>query len=60
MRLLEHYQRLCQTLLNQKQEQPITIGKLSNLLSCTERNAKLVVRRLEQKGWIVWRPGKGR
>ncbi|MDO3412189.1 ABC transporter substrate-binding protein [Saccharibacillus sp. CPCC 101409] len=38
----------------------VTIAKLSELLFCTPRNVKFVLRRLEEKGWIRWTPGRGR
>ncbi|MEK3745206.1 ABC transporter substrate-binding protein [Brevibacillus sp. FSL K6-0770] len=39
---------------------PVTIEKLSGLWHCTPRNAKLIVRKLAEMGWIDWQPGLGR
>ncbi|SDL92158.1 SgrR family transcriptional regulator [Sediminibacillus halophilus] len=60
MRLLEHYQLLYNILPGQEKAHSITIGMLAKSLSCTERNAKLIIHRMQQAGWIVWKPGKGR
>ncbi len=38
----------------------VTIAELADLLCCTPRNVKLIIRRLEAHGWIVWQPGRGR
>ncbi|ASS65307.1 MULTISPECIES: ABC transporter substrate-binding protein [unclassified Paenibacillus] len=53
-------------LLNRFQiEEPDTeaetaLDELAELFHCTERNVKLIVRKLEEEGWIRWIPGKGR
>ncbi|WP_371068598.1 ABC transporter substrate-binding protein [Sediminibacillus sp. JSM 1682029] len=60
MRLLEHYQRLSGILSEHEKAHSITISELAKNLSCTERNAKLIVHRLQQAGWIIWKPGRGR
>ncbi|QTM98876.1 hypothetical protein ERJ70_05920 [Sediminibacillus dalangtanensis] len=60
MRLLEHYQRLYGILPDLGKTHAITIGELGKHLACTERNAKLIVHRMQQAGWIIWKPGKGR
>ncbi|WP_232696849.1 ABC transporter substrate-binding protein [Brevibacillus daliensis] len=38
----------------------ISISQLAQLLCCTERNAKLIIRKLEDQGVIKWVPGRGR
>ncbi|WP_322922207.1 ABC transporter substrate-binding protein [Paenibacillus campi] len=38
----------------------VTIAQLAELLCCTPRNVKLILRRLEAHGWIAWQPGRGR
>ncbi len=38
----------------------VTVAELAQLLCCTPRNVKLIIRRLEAHGWIVWQPGRGR
>jgi MarR-like DNA-binding transcriptional regulator SgrR of sgrS sRNA len=37
-----------------------TLEELSEVLYCTPRNAKLILRRLEEEGLIDWLPGRGR
>lgn len=39
---------------------PVTIGGLSEILFCTQRNVKFILRRLEEKRLIDWQPGRGR
>lgn len=58
-----HYVQIYRGLGEAKNEDgavPVTIGKLAELLFCTPRNVKFVLRRLEEKGWIRWTPGRGR
>ena len=38
----------------------VTLEQIADTLYCTSRNAKLVLRKLEEKGWIVWKAGRGR
>ncbi|OJD58281.1 peptide-binding protein [Bacillus sp. NH11B] len=38
----------------------ITIQNISETLFCTERNSKLIIKKLEELHWIVWFPGRGR
>lgn len=38
----------------------ITIQNISETLFCTERNSKLIIKKLEKLHWIVWFPGRGR
>lgn len=38
----------------------VTLENISAALYCTTRNAKLILRRLEQEGLIAWKPGRGR
>ncbi len=38
----------------------VTVAELAELLCCTPRNVKLIIRRLEAHGWIMWQPGRGR
>ncbi|PYI52841.1 ABC transporter substrate-binding protein [Paenibacillus flagellatus] len=39
---------------------PVTLEDIARKLYCTERNAKLVVRKMAEQGWIDWTPGRGR
>ncbi|NBD26854.1 ABC transporter substrate-binding protein [Paenibacillus glycinis] len=38
----------------------VTLDELAQALFCTVRNAKLILRRMEEEGWIQWQPGRGR
>lgn len=38
----------------------VTLEQIADTLYCTTRNAKLVIRKLEEKGWIIWKAGRGR
>lgn len=39
---------------------PVTIDQLSELLNCSSRNVKIILRRLEDMRYIHWTPGRGR
>lgn len=41
-------------------EQSISIGELSEILCCTPRNVKLILRKWEQEGLLHWKSGIGR
>ncbi|MDB4868951.1 MAG: transporter substrate-binding protein [Cohnella sp.] len=38
----------------------VSLDELAETLYCTTRNVKLVLRRMEEDGWIHWEPGRGR
>lgn len=38
----------------------VTLEELADTLYCTTRNVKLVLRKMEEDGWIDWLPGRGR
>ncbi|MCZ0702981.1 MarR-like DNA-binding transcriptional regulator SgrR of sgrS sRNA [Natronobacillus azotifigens] len=38
----------------------VTVDQLALLFSCTDRNVKIVVKKMQEKGWIDWQPGRGR
>ena len=38
----------------------ITVQNISETLFCTERNSKLIIKKLEELLWITWFPGRGR
>ncbi|MBE5106784.1 SgrR family transcriptional regulator [Bacillus thuringiensis] len=38
----------------------VTVQNISETLFCTERNSKLIIKKLEQLNWIIWFPGRGR
>ncbi|CAM3863546.1 ABC transporter substrate-binding protein [Cohnella lubricantis] len=69
MELAEHYERLYEKLLAHGSERSGTqlgqalelpIERLAGILNCTERNAKLILRRWESAGWVRWQAGRGR
>ncbi|MFD2630201.1 ABC transporter substrate-binding protein [Oceanobacillus kapialis] len=60
MRLLEHYEILSRSLKETEKEVSITINEISTLLSCSYRNAKIIIHNLQKQKWIEWKPGKGR
>ncbi|TDF93837.1 ABC transporter substrate-binding protein [Paenibacillus piri] len=66
MQLLEHYARLYSELkqgrphLQRREEIEVTVSRIAACLFCTERNAKLLIRAMRERGWIAWSPGRGR
>lgn len=38
----------------------VSLEELADVLFCTTRNVKLVLRKMEEEGLIVWQPGRGR
>ncbi|MFC4778864.1 ABC transporter substrate-binding protein [Paenibacillus sp. GCM10023252] len=38
----------------------VSLDELSSVLHCTQRNVKLIIRRLEEEGLIHWQAGRGR
>ena len=58
VRLLDQYQRLSSWLAKQKQAPDL--AAIAAALCCSERNARLVLQRMQGEGWITWRPGSGR
>ncbi|SDT54746.1 DNA-binding transcriptional regulator SgrR of sgrS sRNA, contains a MarR-type HTH domain and a solute-binding domain [Paenibacillaceae bacterium GAS479] len=53
--LLNHYR-----ILDRDTEVEATLEELAGLFHCTERNVKLIIRKLEDEGWITWHAGRGR
>ncbi|HZG75773.1 MAG TPA: ABC transporter substrate-binding protein [Paenibacillus sp.] len=62
MQLETHYLNLLDALNpgNDGERTPVTLERLSSAFRCTERNAKFVLRKMEEAGWIAWHPGRGR
>ncbi|WP_248931024.1 ABC transporter substrate-binding protein [Paenibacillus hamazuiensis] len=60
----EHFETLYKALMRETErhaeEVPVTVERLAQLLCCTERNVKLIVKAMADSGWIGWRPGRGR
>ncbi|KAA0825336.1 SgrR family transcriptional regulator, partial [Bacillus sp. AY2-1] len=38
----------------------VTVQNISETLFCTERNSKLIIKKLDELNWIKWFPGRGR
>jgi SgrR family transcriptional regulator len=45
---------------NEGETIPITLEEVSSLLICSKRNANFALKRLIEKNWIAWIPGRGR
>ncbi|MDO6706563.1 SgrR family transcriptional regulator [Photobacterium sp. 1_MG-2023] len=42
------------------ERQRLSLDHLAGVLSCTRRNAQIVIKKLVEEGWIRWQPGVGR
>lgn len=60
MLLVEYYHQLSQEWEGVSAEIPVTLEELAGILYCSERNVKLILRKMADAGWIVWMPGRGR
>jgi SgrR family transcriptional regulator len=62
MKLVEHYLHLQKALSNTEAHMThkITIKELSDLLCCTPRHTKHVLKQLEERKWIHWNIVRGR
>ncbi|WP_409347245.1 ABC transporter substrate-binding protein [Paenibacillus sp. MBLB4367] len=60
--MLEYYERLKAELSPHLvgDQVSVTLSRLAGLLYCSERNVKLILRKLTDQGWIEWKPGRGR
>lgn len=57
-RLYQQFQRLTQQLGCDEQE--ISLAEVAELLCCTPRNARLLLRRMQDQGWLNWTAEAGR
>ncbi|MGL6264755.1 HTH-type transcriptional regulator SgrR [Aeromonas jandaei] len=59
-RLYQQFQRLAQQLGCDERE--ISLAEVAELLCCTPRNARLLLRRMQDQGWLNWiaEAGRGR
>jgi SgrR family transcriptional regulator len=55
-RLYQQFQRLAQQLGCDERE--ISLAEVADLLCCTTRNARLLLRRMEGQGWLCWTAGR--
>ncbi|WP_027409965.1 SgrR family transcriptional regulator [Anoxybacillus tepidamans] len=62
MKLIEHYIRLRLAKAEQEQNNKLmtSIKQVAESLCCTEKNAKLVLKKLEEKNFLTWERGQGR
>jgi ABC-type uncharacterized transport system, periplasmic component len=61
MGLVEQYiscYPLSRDIINESRD--ITVKELSEAFCCSERNAKLVLHKMQDNHWIAWQPGRGR
>lgn len=59
MKLIEHYVALVKTGSAFGQMNEMTLTEMADSLFCTERNAKLILHKLENKNWIIRESGRG-
>ncbi|MGL5815458.1 MAG: HTH-type transcriptional regulator SgrR [Aeromonas sp.] len=57
-RLYQQFQRLAQQLGSDERE--ISLAEVAELLCCTPRNARLLLRRMQEQGWLSWSAEAGR
>ncbi|KMK76209.1 ABC transporter substrate-binding protein [Alkalihalobacillus pseudalcaliphilus] len=58
MRLAQHYVTLCQSIKGTSIK--IYISEIANILQCTERYAKSLLKQMGAKQWLQWLPSAGR
>ncbi|WP_425501616.1 SgrR family transcriptional regulator [Saccharibacillus qingshengii] len=57
MQYLQIYDSLKDRRFGGEEEASVTVAQLAELLHCTPRNVKFVLRKLEEAGWIGWMSG---
>jgi MarR-like DNA-binding transcriptional regulator SgrR of sgrS sRNA len=61
MTKIENYIRLySEFYINENTSTEVTLKEVSDLLYCTDRNSKLILKKMEGLGWASWSPGRGR
>lgn len=61
MSVKEYYLSLCKELNHGSGlPVPVTLEKISSIFICSQRNANLLLRKLEQQELIMWKAGRGR
>ncbi|MFS0559917.1 ABC transporter substrate-binding protein [Terribacillus sp. 179-K 1B1 HS] len=60
MTIIEHCAMLYRELNCTDKVLEVKMAEISDILSCSVRNAKIIIRKLEALQWIEWVPGKGR
>ncbi|MFD0959739.1 ABC transporter substrate-binding protein [Paenibacillus chungangensis] len=62
MKLRRHYAALRRAFPDVREQEPIdaTTGQLASIVECTQRNMVILLRRMEEEGWLSWQPNRGR
>ncbi len=62
VQLVEQYNRLCAGCPKEAfgQPQEIALAEVASILFCTFRNATLTLKKMQNQGWLIWQPGRGR
>lgn len=62
MQLLDQYIRLCagRPAIVDGRPLEISLSEIAAILCCTLRNATLTLKKMQNQGWLVWHPGRGR
>jgi len=59
-RLFAQYQRLSAGLPSDGSAQTLSLAEMAQRLCCGERNARLLLQRMQALGWLRWTAGRGR
>ncbi|MCU6711762.1 ABC transporter substrate-binding protein [Paenibacillus sp. J5C_2022] len=62
MKLRRHYAALRRAFPGAGEQEPIdtTTGQLASIVDCTQRNMVILLRRMEEEGWLSWQSNRGR
>lgn len=62
MKLRRHYAALRRAFPDVREQEAIeaTTGQLASIVECTQRNMVILLRRMEEEGWLSWQPNRGR
>lgn len=62
LKLIQDYLTLCQAFSYANLTEPISISmsQIANALYCTSRNAKIILTKMKDRGWIDFQSGRGR
>lgn len=62
LRIAEDYVRLRSAFAHRSDQESFSVAmeELAQVLCCTTRNAKIIITKMEQEQWIIFRSGRGR
>lgn len=62
LQLVEQYVRLCTgcPALEPGTRVEISLAQVADIFCCTLRNATLTLKKMQNLGWLMWQPGRGR